>query len=919
MTNLVEKVKYRNILRRSINSSFDKASKIINEFTENDNFNELLAIKDVNSTKFQKITKLNDDILNAIIARDTDNEKEIEDEEHFADQFNLKFKTNMIIIDNFVSDDVNSQKTVIDFNVSTPTYQKNIVKLPSLNIKTFNGEPENWQTFIDSFECAVDKNDSLSDVQKMNYLKNLIEGKAASVIKNIKLSNENYKLCLDLLKERYEDKQLLIHSHMKKLLKLEVITDPKDVSGLRRLFDVIDIQVRSLQNLGFASDRYGPLLIPIITSKIPDDLNLIISRKFDSQEGWDINTVLESLKAEICAREKTVLVSGCSEENEYEKFRSPCTSSTLYNQGRELKMLCIFCKKNHKSQNCRIVSDIRTRRNIARSNKLCFVCLKDKHIAKDCRSRIKYFKCDGRHHVALCEYDSNQKDSKNNKNKVDSNPKIDSDSKIGSSDSTDKNDSKNKTKTDSCKKDDKSSLTNVAGVDNEGILLQTAIADIKNTSNNYTCSARILFDSCSQLSYITPELRERLCLQKVDERKLLIESFGNNCSENKLEKVIVKIIGLDGVEIPISCFVKDICAPLTNQNINYAKTFSHIQNLTLADNNPNNKKLKVDLLIGADFYWSVVTNHIIKGKEGPVVLNTKVGYVLSGPLNNDESKNSSVLMSHVMKIQSEFIDTKTSLKNDLNKVWPEINCHDIEENDYFDFKTFQKENIKFNENISKYEVDLPFKEFHEVLNDNYSHSKKRFNSLVKKFERDENLLQDYNKIIKDQLKLNIIEKIPSTEINNSEKVGRVHYMPHRPVVHNDRVTTKVRMVFDASCKVDGPSLNDCLYSGPSLTEPLLPILLRFRAYKIAIIADIEKAFLQISLNPEHRDFVRFLWFNDVDNEINSKTIKNSELCDYRICRVLFGVTSSPFLLQATLDKHIYKKYIYYILKLILNL
>ena len=56
------------------------------------------------------------------------------------------------------------------------------MKLPTINIKRFDGEPENWYTFIDSFECAIDKSDTLLDIQKMNYLKNLVEGKAATII-----------------------------------------------------------------------------------------------------------------------------------------------------------------------------------------------------------------------------------------------------------------------------------------------------------------------------------------------------------------------------------------------------------------------------------------------------------------------------------------------------------------------------------------------------------------------------------------------------------------------------------------------------------------------------------------------------------------------------------------------------------------
>ena len=93
----------------------------------------------------------------------------------------------------------------------------------------------------------------------MNYLQNLVEGKAATIISSIKLANENYNICLNLLKQRHEDKQLMIHSHMSKLLKLENITDVRDISGLRELFDTIDIQVRSLKNLGCDRERYGPL------------------------------------------------------------------------------------------------------------------------------------------------------------------------------------------------------------------------------------------------------------------------------------------------------------------------------------------------------------------------------------------------------------------------------------------------------------------------------------------------------------------------------------------------------------------------------------------------------------------------------------------------------------------------------------
>ena len=68
----------------------------------------------------------------------------------------------------------------------------------------------------------------------------------------------------------------------------------------------------------------------------------------------------------------------------------------------------------------------------------------------------------------------------------------------------------------------------------------------------------------------------------------------------------------------------------------------------------------------------------------------------------------------------------------------------------------------------------------------------------------------------------------------------------------------MRVVYDASARSSGPSLNDCLYVGPKFNQKTLEVLLRFRSYPIAWIADIEKAFLMISMAPKDRDVLRFL-------------------------------------------------------------
>ena len=127
-----------------------------------------------------------------------------------------------------------------------------------------------------------------------------------------------------------------------------------------------------------------------------------------------------------------------------------------------------------------------------------------------------------------------------------------------------------------------------------------------------------------------------------------------------------------------------------------------------------------------------------------------------------------------------------------------------------------------------------------------------------------------------------------------------HYLPHLAVVKTSK-TTPIWIVFDCSARQDrkSNSFNDCLYSGPSLTEKLGKVLLKFRTNPFAFAADISKAFLRVGLQEEDRDYTRFLWpENGLDRESNFIT--------YQFRSVLFGATSSPFLLQATLTRHLNK-------------
>ena len=113
------------------------------------------------------------------------------------------------------------------------------------------------------------------------------------------------------------------------------------------------------------------------------------------------------------------------------------------------------------------------------------------------------------------------------------------------------------------------------------------------------------------------------------------------------------------------------------------------------------------------------------------------------------------------------------------------------------------------------------------------------------------------------------------------------------MIRRDKKTTKVRVVYDASARSTGPSLNDCLHTGPKFNQRILEILLRFRSYQVGAIADLEKAFLMIAVERKDRDVLRFLWVKDAFAE-------QMHVVKLRFTRVVFGVSSSPFLLNATI-------------------
>ena len=199
-------------------------------------------------------------------------------------------------------------------------------------------------------------------------------------------------------------------------------------------------------------------------------------------------------------------------------------------------------------------------------------------------------------------------------------------------------------------------------------------------------------------------------------------------------------------------------------------------------------------------------------------------------------------------------------------------------------------------NGQRYQVSLPWKENTPPLPDNLELCHRQLDSLLRRLKQNPQLLAEYDSIIRDQLNRGMIEVVDDP---SSSEHDQVLYLPYHGVVRQDKTTSKLRIVYNASAKMKGPSLNDCLYMGPSFGQSIFDILLRFRFHQIALAGDIEKAFLMVLVQEKDRDSLRFLWTRDVNRE-------TPDVIVLRFTRVVFGVNCSPLLLNATIEHHMRK-------------
>ncbi|XP_012542665.2 uncharacterized protein LOC105840305 [Monomorium pharaonis] len=739
------------------------------------------------------------------------------------------------------------------------------VQLPTLKLPEFDGEYSKWMQFSDTFRAIIHNNATLTITQKFYYLRSCLSEDAARALDTLEASDANYDIAWNILKERFENKNIIIHNHVKALFDLpQVIKDSH--ASLRDLSDSMSQHLRALESLGQPVESWDSIIIFLITTKL--DLA--------SRNEWEKMSVkrkelpsIDSFK--IFLNERCQILERLFKDTKQTDKRNSIKDSKNTTKAGSLTHLaanvakCMFCKGSHSIYFCKDLLSLPVDKRLTqvRKLKLCTNCLRNNHFSKDCRaSGCK--KCSGKHNTLLHFGDSKVEHETNNQSSSNINKAIDNDKASISQESA---------------------ITThaVQAAHNSYILLATArIVIFDNNGRSHPC--RALLDNGSQSNFITSKLAQKLGLAKTP-IKIPICGVNQNITHisHRTEASIKSLY--NNYKAKLSVLVVDnITQDLPNRFYNIS-ALNIPEGLSLADPRFNYPE-PVDILLGAGIFWELLCAGQIQLGEGrPFLQKTKLGWIVSGPMAPRYKESES--LCHLNTIQD--------IRDSLERFWkieeclstPNLTREESECEDLF-VKTMKRDEQ------GRFTVRLPFRANADKLGDSLDMAIKRLYSLEKRLAKDSSLKKQYVSFMNEYLELGHM-----TEVKSSDRdLESVYYLPHHSVVKESSITTKTRVVFDASAKTStNLSLNDVLMVGPVIQDSLFAILIRFRMHKYVFTADVTKMYRQVNVHEAHRDFQRIIWRPDERERIRH----------YRLNTLTYGTAPASFeairsLRQTAVDK-----------------
>ncbi|KYN09177.1 hypothetical protein ALC57_18716 [Trachymyrmex cornetzi] len=368
---------------------------------------------------------------------------------------------------------------------------------------------------------------------------------------------------------------------------------------------------------------------------------------------------------------------------------------------------------------------------------------------------------------------------------------------------------------------------------------------------------RVLLDSASEANFITQAACNKLGLKGSRAFETVI---GLNEIENRIHSVCeVHVLSkYSNFEVNVQCLiVPKITKNLPSMRIDRDK-LPIPGNIVLADPEFHNNG-PIDMLLGAEYFFDmIVAGKIELGQDQLILQNTKLGWIIAGsvPLTacrdsiNDKGTSSALVCS---------LESCDGLKECLERFWK---LEDYGSNKTKVLSIDEKRcEQHFEQTVTltgdgRFMVRLPMRDANLPIGDNREIALKRLMHLERTLKNNEVMRDRYVKFMREYIELDHMTVLkPSFD----DCKGAV-YLPHHGVLKESSSSTKLRVVFDASAKNNkGVSLNDALLIGPVLQDSLIDIIIRFRTYKIALTADLQKMYRQVLVQEDDRDFQRVLW------------------------------------------------------------
>ncbi|XP_058449311.1 uncharacterized protein LOC131429278 [Malaya genurostris] len=408
------------------------------------------------------------------------------------------------------------------------------------------------------------------------------------------------------------------------------------------------------------------------------------------------------------------------------------------------------------------------------------------------------------------------------------------------------------------------------------IILPTALVQIEDFHGRKVV-ARCLLDSGSQSHFITTSLCKKLNLpcSRISS-PILVCGIGQT-STKPTHYTTAKISSRVSPYIvePRLLILPHLAITLPASTINI-RDWNVPEQVQLAD--PTfHVSHQIDLILGAEYFFNTLRyGRIQLGEYLPVLQNSALGWIVSGACviqDHDHTDPRSCFSSNTIRLE-ELVQRFWELETVRDsKCWSTIDriCEE-----HFTVNTSRTTEGRYVVKLPKREELIP------LLDDNKYQATRRFLSLERSLQQDPQKKAMYKNFIDQYISLGHMREVTIEELNDRPQF----ILPHHGVLKLDSNTTKLRTVFDASCKSRaGLSLNDILLPGPTIQDTLVSHVLRFRTYKFVVSADIEKMFRQVLVHPSDQPLQRIFWRDDPQQHLKM----------YQLQTVTYGLNNSPFL------------------------